>query len=127
MTESLRAVWRGTLQQVAEGPSGAAPVVHLRGVLVSRAPFVSGRKTYAVLELEPGAPETERVKRIDAFVRAQDVQPSYSPLGRSSVLVKVVSGTARTNEVVDAVLKPGAFGSFGYCWLATLAAAATQP
>lgn len=127
----LRAVRRGTLQQVVDPTTGAAPRVALAGCVVSKAPFVRDRKTYAVLELPVGdpeqAPQLRRLREVDAFVRAQEVRgqrPAYAALGSSSMVVKVVkvagADSVLTNSAVDAVLRPGAFGAFGYCWLAEL-------
>ena len=127
----LRAVTRGRLRQVC-GPGGAAVEARLYGCQVLRAPHASNGKTYMTLDISGSSGDADILKRVDDFVRSNSAA-EFSPLmaGGRQLVVKVPPGVqyetadgqpaaawpVLTNAMVDVVVRPGAFGDFGYCWL----------
>lgn len=101
----------------------------LYGCTVHREPHLSGGKTYATLDLTHATgPGVRVLADVDARIR-RETAPDFSPLAGSFLVVKfaqtkyeTVDGHAgyefplERGRGVDAVLKLGAFGSFGYCW-----------
>lgn len=126
----LRAVTRGRLRQISRADGGPVDV-ELYGCHVHRAPHVSGGKTYMTLNLDRAGGDTRVLAEVDDFVRRQ-AAPAFSPLlAGGHLVVKLPAGVAYetaagepaapwgilTNAAVDVVVRPGAFGDFGYCWL----------
>ena len=128
----LRAVTRGRLQHLVVGGGQQPPEARLYGCRVRRAPYEKNGKTYVVLGVQDALGDLDVLHRVDDFVRRQH-PGSYSPilLETGAVIAKLTSATKYENEdgdpaapwhvrqdaAVDVVLRPGAFGSFGYCWL----------
>lgn len=126
----MQAVTRGKLRQIAT--AGGDPVdVTLYACVVTRAPYVKGGKTYAGLDASAAAGDLDLLRRVDEFVRRQ-ANPAFSPVAPGGKLVvKLAPGLRYENgdgdaalpwnvtegAVVDVVLRPGAFGDFGYCLL----------
>lgn len=127
----FRAVRRGTLSQVADR-DGRSVDVALYGCMVVVAPREKAGKVYVTLDLTACRGDVAALHAVDEFVRAQPSRPRFSPLAQQRLVVKVPGdGVAYetpdgrpvapwpllTNAVVDVVVRPGAFGAFGYCWL----------
>ncbi len=128
----LKAVSRGKFRQVVDVQTGETPEIKLYRVRITKT--VAADKPYLTLDL--GMLETPRsnaagLADIDAFIRKL-AAPRFSPLFAETVIVKMPpKGVRWENEngdpalpwplelhaVVDVILKPGAFGEFGYCWL----------
>jgi hypothetical protein len=128
----LRAVTRGRYQQIEDSATGKAPQARLFGCQVLKPPREVSGKTYVTLDLEDAVGDLQVLDAVDGFVRSQ-ATAAYSPWGRGDrrLVAKVVAATAfedaegdpaapwalLQNSTVDVVVRPGAFGDFGYCWL----------
>lgn len=129
----LRTRARGRFRQF-EGD----PEARLYGCRVSKPPYLKNGKVYCGLDLEDARGDFGVLQKVDAHVAAAAGGEGYSPVtfgggpgGRpTGVLVKLanvkwenVDGDPAapwqllTNARVDVVLRPGAYGAFGYCWL----------
>jgi len=126
----LRAVSRGKLSQITckDRPVDAA----LYGCMVVRAPEAKvGGKVYMTIDVSQCGGDMDVVRAVDDFIQRR-AQPRFSPLlPTGQLVVKVPAGvkyensegmpaapwTVLTNALVDIVVRPGAFGDFGYCWL----------
>lgn len=130
MVQQLRAVTRGRMRQVA-GPGGRAVEAALYGCQVVRAPHDKSGKTYMTLDIGSCVGDLDVLRQVDDFVK-KHAAPNFSPLlPGGHLVVKVPAGVkyenaagnpaahwpVLTNSVIDVVLRPGAFGDFGYCWL----------
>ena len=90
---------------------------------------------FLTLDIETTTPRAKQgidtLKLVDARIR-REASPRFSPLGHATVIAKVTYADVRFETWdgafavpfqfrqgmrVDAVLRLGAFGSFGYCWL----------
>lgn len=129
----LRAVARGRLRQVC-GVGGKPVDVELYGCLIARPPWTKANKTYVELDLAAAAGDLDALKEIDDFID-RAAHPQYKPFDKieARLVVKIPAASVRyedevgdrvpgdavllTNAVVDVVVRPGAFGDFGYCWL----------
>jgi hypothetical protein len=135
----LRAVLRGRYRQIEFSKNGGPVEITLYGCQVVAAPADKGGKTYMTLDIsgDDCGGDVDMLHRVDDFVAASVPRggPAFSPLlpgGR--LVVKLPAGggvrfeTATgdpapepwailTNAIVDVVIRPGAFGTFGYCWL----------
>lgn len=129
----LRAVVRGKFRQVVDAATGETPQVRLYRARVAKT--VEADKPYVTLDLgilETARSDAAKLADVDAFIRKL-ANPRFSPLlSPEAVIVKMPpKGVRWENEngdpalpwpleahaVVDVILKPGAFGEFGYCWL----------
>jgi len=129
----LRTVSRGKLRQLAT--AGGGPVeARLYACRVAKAPYDKNGKTYLVLDLAAALGDLDVLRAVDDHVR-RVAGARFSPLldGGAQLVVKVPPGGAVKYEnddgnpaaawrieddaYVDAVVRPGAFGDFGYCWL----------
>lgn len=127
----LRSVTRGRLRQIARADDGHPVDVGLYAARVLLKPYEKNGKTYAMLDLTAAAGDLATLRQVDAFV-ARAANPAFTPLldGGTRVIVKLQSvkyenaqgdaalpWTIEDDMLVDVVLRPGAFGDFGYCWL----------
>ena len=125
----FKSVARGRLLQVA-GPDGEPVDVRLYACQVIKPPYEAGGKTYAVLDASAAAGDLDRLRALNDFVRAQ-ARPRFSPVRPDGALVvkldrpkwETAAGTPGfafpldVGSLVDVVLRPGAFGGFGWCLL----------
>ena len=114
--------------------AGDTVVAELYGCTVVREPHLSSGKTYATLDVAQARGSGVAVLRnVDVRIR-REAAPEFSPLRPDGTLVIKIPPHVRCEtregaaapqftpckgQVVDAVLRLGAFGAFGYCWLAT--------
>lgn len=126
----LRAVARGKLRQLTT--AGGEPVdVKLYACRVVKEPYDRNGKTYLGLDLSATLGDLDALRQVDDFV-AKHASNGYSPLmPGGNLVVKLTASTKYENSdgnpaarwsiapdaYVDLVLRPGAFGDFGYCWL----------
>lgn len=127
----LQAVPRGKFRQVVDESSGETPTVKLYGLRIAKVPSL--QKPYATFDLGlmEDRSESKSLRDIDAFIE-RAASPRFCPLTAQTIIVKLppkgiwwenVNGDPalpwpmELHAVVDVVLKPGAFGEFGYCWL----------
>jgi hypothetical protein len=129
----MRVVRRGKFDTLVNR-NGTAVTAELYKCVLANDPHLSSGKTYATLDLTyargAGLGVLQNVShRIDVLAA-----PEFSPLRPDKTLVvKFPAGGATRHETrdgaaaapftpvagqaVDVVLRLGAFGSFGYCWL----------
>lgn len=127
----LRAVVRGKFRQLVATDTGQAPEVCLYNCAVDQEPRRRGDKVYVSLDAGDAVGDIEMLKTIDDFI-CRTAKPAFSPVATLPLLVvKVqpatkyedelghpsVSWPMRRGQAVDVVLRPGAFGDFGYCLL----------
>jgi hypothetical protein len=128
----LKAVQRGKFRQLVDAQTGETPQVKLYRARVTKT--VAADKPYITLDLgmlEDQRSDAAGLADVDAFIHKL-AEPRFSPLSAKTVIVKMPPKDVRwENEngdpalpwpvelhaVVDVILKPGAFGEFGYCWL----------
>lgn len=129
---SFRIVARGgTFRQLAvPGTGGTCPEATLFCCRVVKGQYEKNGKTYAVLSLESAAGDVDMVARIDRFI-LKHAKPAYTPLAGHMLTVKLPGDLKYADEAsdpcppwtleqdayVDVVVRPGAFGDFGYCFL----------
>ncbi len=128
----LRSVVRGKFRQLTRA-NGDPVEATLHGCEVRRSPYAENGKTYAVVGLAEASGDVDALRKVDSFVRAS-AAPAYSPLSGDALTIKVpdrgVSWETEDGHAaldgafalpaghrVDVVLRLGAYGSFGYCWL----------
>lgn len=127
----LRAVTRGKFRQVV-GPGGGPVEAALHLCQVVSPPAAKNGKTYMTLDISECLGDVDLVKRVDAWID-KHASPRFSPLlpGHARLVVKLPPGVRfenvtgdpaapwpiLANAVIDVVIRPGAFGEFGYCWL----------
>lgn len=132
MAGGFRATTRGRYRQVVNAADGRAPEAALFRCTVDEAPYERGGKTYLPLDVGDAAGDMDVLRAVDAFIASQ-ARPAYSPVASAPLLVvKVLATTRYDDEVgnpaavpwtprrgqeVDVLLRPGAFGDFGYCLL----------
>ena len=128
----FRVVRRGTFDHIFNA-DGSDVVCRVYRALLQSA-FVKNGKTYVVLDTTRAIGDTLLVCHVDEFVRQRHPR-AYRAATRDSMVVKA-HDTAWLDEdgdplpptaprdfgvfkdtYVDVVVTPGAFGSFGYCWL----------
>ena len=130
------AVKRGKFRQLATEAN--APVdAHLYALRVTRVSESDG-KTYVVADASDALGDVEVILGADAFIR-RAANPRFSPVGRGdgtdagtlSLTLKLLATTKYADDIghpappfvpavgdlVDAAVRPGAFGDFGYCIL----------
>lgn len=127
-------VTRGRLRQVVDARDRQPVHVTLYRCKVTKAPHTIRGKTYVWLDVsgcvgkDPDC--ARRLQDVDAYIR-REASPRFSPVTESMVIAKLTratqyaadDGTAAwkvdvsLGDLVDVVLQPGAFGSFGYCML----------
>lgn len=128
----FKAVKRGRLHQVALAASGEPVDIKLYGCRVQRPPYLSNGKTYMLLDLGAcvAGSGTELLRAVDEFV-ARQAKPSFTPVRADGALLvkldrpKYEDGNGdpgpafqpAPNDLVDVVVRPGAFAAFGYCVL----------
>jgi hypothetical protein len=130
----LRAVTRGRFRQLVSAATGATPSVALYNCTVDEPPYERGGKTYVSLDIEDAVGDVDLLREIDAFVDSA-AKPAFSPLATASLLIVKVPAHGvrydaedgsrdldgafqlRRGQAVDVVVRPGAFGAFGYCFL----------
>lgn len=128
----LKAVSRGKFRQVVDAQTDETPEIKLYRARIAKT--VAADKPYLTLDLgilETPRSNVQKLMDVDAFI-GRLASPRFSPLAAETVIVKVPpKGVRWENEngdpalpwpvelgaVVDVILKPGAFGEFGYCWL----------
>lgn len=124
----FKAVSRGKFRQVALRDGRPAEAT-LYNCMVDKAPYQRGTKTYAVLDLSDAIGDLDVLRRIDEFIDAT-AKPEFSPLSFPLAVIKLASTAyadadglpcepffLKRGDAVDVVLRPGAFGTFGYCLL----------
>ena len=124
----LRAVSRGKFRQVALRNGGHVDAT-IYNCVVDKAPYQRGTKTYVVFDLSDAVGDLDLLRHVDDFIRTQ-ATPDYSPLSLPLLVAKMVNTTyadadglpcepffLNRGDAVDVVLRPGAFGQFGYCML----------
>lgn len=127
----FQTVVRGRYRQLARAQGGGPVDVALYRCTVDEPPYTRGDKTYVSLDVGDALGDTDLLRACDDFIWAQ-ARPAYSPVAAMPLLVvKVPPGVAYEDEighpaapwtmtrgqVVDVVVRPGAFGDFGYCLL----------
>ena len=127
----LRTTVRGRYRQVVRAQGGQPPDVALYNCSVDQEPRDKGGKLYVSLDAGDAAGDVELLKAIDEHIH-RAARPAYSPVATMPLLVvKVLAATRfedeagdpvpawplRRGQAVDVVLRPGAFGEFGYCLL----------
>lgn len=124
----LQTTVRGRLRQVAR--DGAPVDVALYNCVVDQEPRQRGDKVYLSLDAGDAVGDTDLLRRVDEHIY-RAARPAFSPVALPLLTVKVLattryedeaghaapSWTPRRGQVVDVVLRPGAFGDFGYCLL----------
>lgn len=131
----FKAVKRGKFSHVIRA-DGSAVRIRLDNVVISRAPYESAGKTYVRLDASAatsdGTNGTNGTKDdllgVRDFIRAS-ANPRFDPLihgWTSPVIAKIPPATKNetpvtlaVGDIVSLTLSPGAFGSFGWCILAT--------
>lgn len=125
----LRAVTRGKFRQVTTS-SGDPVSVKLYRCAVDEPPHDRNGKRYVALDVTEALGDLDLLRKVDAFIDAA-AKPDFTPLLGPVVIVKMpLNATYETEDgdpgpafmlqrgdAVDVELCPGAFGSFGYCWL----------
>ena len=125
----FRAVSRGTFRQLAL-PDGSPVEIKLFGCMVDREPYVRNDKTYVALDLIDAVGDLDVLRAVDEFIE-HAARPEFSPYRPPLVIAKMPANVEyatatgepgsrfdlRRGELVDVLLRPGAFGSFGYCLL----------
>lgn len=130
--DSFRAVQRGRYRQLVHAGSGRPVDVALYGCTVDAAPRERGGKLFVSLDIGDAAGDGDVLKRADDYIQ-RVARPAYSPVASAPLLlVKMYPLTRFEDEAgvpvaarwpvergqaVDVVLRPGAFGDFGYCLL----------
>lgn len=127
----LRTTLRGKFRQVVRAQDGQPPEVALYNCLVDQEPRLRGDKTYLSLDAGDAVGDVDLLNTIDQHI-CRAAKPAYSPVAAMPLLVvKVLASTRFEDEegnpapswaltrhqAVDVVLRPGAFGDFGYCLL----------
>ena len=142
--DMFKAVKRGNFSHVTRA-DGSAVRIRLENVVISRAPYESAGKTYVRLDASAatsvgtdgtngtnGTNGTDGTKDdllgVRDFIRAT-ANPRFDPLihgWTSPVIAKIPPATKNetpvtltVGDIVSLTLAPGAFGSFGWCILAT--------
>ncbi len=113
---------------------GSPIQAELYNCIVQREPHDTRGKTYATLDLTYARGAGVAVLQyVDARIR-KEAAPEFSPLRPdNSLVVKVPAGggvvyetrdgnaaapfTLARGQAVDVIVRLGAYGSFGYCWL----------
>lgn len=128
----FKAVARGKYRQLVHATSGTAVDITLFRCRVERPPHAKGDNTYLGLDLSDAVGDLDLLRKVDAFIQTA-AQPSFSPVGRV-LIVKVprrhvsweLDDGSRSldgayalvvDQMVDVIIRPGAFGPFGYCLL----------
>lgn len=103
----------------------------LYNCVIDDEPRQRGGKTYVSLDIAEAVGDTDVLRACDQFIWSQ-ARPAYSPAASAPLIVAKVLGTTRyendlgnpaaawplrRGQTVDVVLRPGAFGDFGYCLL----------
>lgn len=128
----FRAVTRGTFRQVVNASDGTPVDLKLFRCVVDKAPYVRGAKTYVALDLIDALGDLDVLRALDEFIE-RSVTPEFSPLRPPLVIVKVPRDVSyedaegapgppldlKRGDEIDVMLRPGAFGAFGYCLLLT--------
>lgn len=135
MTTTFDLVSRGTMRRLAR--HGREVAIALYACRVTRPPFSKNGKTYMHLDLSSAAGDLDALRDADQAI-CQAARPAFSPVAYASpagppraVIVKLTKTVAYSGadaapappfspaegDLVDVVLTPGAFGSFGYCVL----------
>lgn len=127
----LRTTSRGTFRQVVRAQDGQPPEVALYNCAVDQEARERGGKTYVSLDAGDAVGDLDLLKTIDQHID-RAARPAYSPVAAMPLLVVKVLATTRfedeegrqapawplrRGQAVDVVLRPGAFGEFGYCLL----------
>jgi hypothetical protein len=115
---------RGRFSTVVDG-CGKPLSVALQAAVVVRPPHATGAAGDKVfMELGIAVPDQARVLAVDAFIQRHQPDDVYSPVRDSGrrVVVKVPAGKfagapLAEGGVLDASIRVGAFGPFGFCWL----------
>ncbi len=130
MCASYASVARGSLRQVVDARTRQPVLATLYRCKVAKAPHAIGGKTYVWLDVSDCVGDVQCLRDVDEFIR-REASPRFSPVTESMVIAKLTRATryatddgsaawtmdVTLGDVVDAVLQPGAFGSFGYCVL----------
>lgn len=130
--QGFRAVQRGRYRQVVHADSGQPVDVALYRCTVDAAPRERGGKMYASLDVADAVGDGDTLTQVDDYI-CRVARPAYSPVASRPLLVvklypltrfedeagrPVAAGwPIQRGQVVDVVLRPGAFGDFGYCLL----------
>ena len=127
----FRSTTRGRFRQVVLAADGRPLDAALYRCAVDEAPYERGGKTYLALDVGDAGGDMDLLRACDDFICAQ-ARPAYSPVASAPLLVVKVLATTRYEDAagaasppwtprrcqeVDVVLRPGAFGDFGYCLL----------
>lgn len=127
----LRTTLRGKFRQVVRARDGQPPDVALYNCSVDQEPRLRGDKTYVSLDAGDAVGDVDLLKTIDQHIY-RAARPAFSPVATMPLLVVKVLATTRfedeqgdqagpwalrRGQAVDVVLRPGAFGEFGYCLL----------
>lgn len=128
----FRSVARGKFRQLVRSDGRQVDVALYRCV-VDKPPYVRGGKTYVALDLIDAMGDMDVLRRVDEYIE-KTAFPEFSPFRPPLLIVKIptsvtyqdVAGKHATTpflmkqgDEIDVVVRPGAFGSFGYCWLLT--------
>ena len=103
--------------------------IKLYAVTVAKVPYPRNGKTYVGLDVGSALGDVDVLSAVDEFV-AKAARPTFSPVQGARVLAKMVHTKYETDAgapgfefplqegmLLDVVLRPGAFGEFGYCLL----------
>jgi hypothetical protein len=118
----MKAATRGTLRTlVHEDNSPVTTVIRAR---VAQPPRDRGGKTYVTLIVNRD--EHALVYEVDTVIHTHQPKIEYSPVlsGGTRLVVKIARTALadpgiQQGDCVEAHLKLGNFGSFGYCWIAS--------
>jgi hypothetical protein len=125
----MQAVRRGKFHQV-RALDGSHVDVAVYGALVVRC-FEKNGKSYVIVDTADALGDVDTLRRIDEYIRTK-TPLQFSPLMPgmpNRVTLKLTGNTAYKDDLgrpaapfepvgrVDVVVRPGAFGSFGYCVL----------
>lgn len=130
MPPRFRATVRGRFRQIVHA-DGQAVEAALYRCAIDEAPYERNGKTYLALDVADAVGDMALLRECDDFICSQ-ARPAYSPVAAAPLLVVKVLPTTRyeddvgrpaapwtprRGQEVDVVLRPGAFGDFGYCLL----------
>ncbi len=128
------AVKRGKFRQLADAHTRGPVDARLYAMRVERVSRNGSGKTFVTVDAGSALGDMHVLREADAFIR-RAASPRFSPLDGSGqatkLTLKVLATTAyadsighpappfvpETGDVIDAVVRPGAFGEFGYCLL----------
>lgn len=126
----IRSIVRGRYHHVVRSPN--QPILaRVYGCTVDKAPYTKNGKTYVSFDTTHAVGDLGTIRDVDNFVYRQ-ARISFSPVWTGcGLLIVKIPPTARflsaagsvslfelhRGDVVDIEVEPGAYGSFGYCWL----------